>query len=237
MTLSMRPATAEDRPRIRRWLALAAARSWLGDAPGAEARVILAMGSAVALCRMVEEEAVPIGYGHAAEAALWAGSLPAIVAPGTWEIELFIAAPPDVRPQQRPASGAPLDVRRGDVRRGSSDRLLEGTARRPLGAAGEPLVSPPAPTAALATTDADGGAAGEMPGETPQGARPCAAEALALLADEVFATTLALACCGLVPVTNEAAARAYERARFRWQRIWHDPVRGPTWVMLRERPH
>jgi hypothetical protein len=232
MTLSLRPATAEDRPRIRRWLALAAARSWLGDAPGAEARIILAMGSAAALCRMVEEEAVPIGYGHAAEAALWAGSLPAVVAPGTWEIELFIAAPSDAHPQQKPASGAPRDVRR-------ADRLFE--ARRPLGAAGQPPVSPQARTApadgALSTTAADGGAAGETLGGTPQGAPPCAAAALALLAEEVFATTLALACCGLVPVTNEAAARAYERARFRWQRIWHDPVRGPTWVMLRERPH
>jgi hypothetical protein len=191
MTLSLRPATAEDRPRIRRWLALPAARSWVGDAPGAEARVILAMGSAAALCRVVEEAAVPIGYGHAAEAALWAGSLPAVVAPGTWELELFIAAPAKTHP-------APADV-------------------APAGA---------------------GEAAGAALGETPQPARrPCAAEALALLADEVFATTLAIACCGLVPVTHEAAVRAYERAHFRWQRIWNDPVRGPTWVMLRERPH
>jgi len=63
-----------------------------------------------------------------------------------------------------------------------------------------------------------------------------AAEALVLLTAEVFATTLAIACCGLVPITNEAAVRAHERAQFRWHRIWHDPLLGPTWVMLRERP-
>jgi hypothetical protein len=63
-----------------------------------------------------------------------------------------------------------------------------------------------------------------------------AAQALALLADEVFATTLAIACCGLVPITDEAAVRDHERAHFRWRRIWSDPLLGPTWVMLRERP-
>ena len=47
---------------------------------------------------------------------------------------------------------------------------------------------------------------------------------------------LVVACCGLVPITNEAAVRDHERAHFRWRRIWSDPLLGPTWVMLRERP-
>jgi aminoglycoside 6'-N-acetyltransferase len=62
------------------------------------------------------------------------------------------------------------------------------------------------------------------------------AAALALITSEVFATTLALACCGLVSVRNEIAARAYESAGYRWARIWHDPSRGPVWLMLKERP-
>ena len=62
-----------------------------------------------------------------------------------------------------------------------------------------------------------------------------AAAALAQLAGEVFATTLAVACSAVVPVTSEATMRAYERAGFRWVRVWLDPVCGPSWVMLKER--
>jgi aminoglycoside 6'-N-acetyltransferase len=60
--------------------------------------------------------------------------------------------------------------------------------------------------------------------------------ALSLLADEVFATTLALACSAVVSIRNEPAVRAYERAGFRWSHLWHDPACGASWVMLRERP-
>jgi aminoglycoside 6'-N-acetyltransferase len=60
--------------------------------------------------------------------------------------------------------------------------------------------------------------------------------ALALLTEEVFATTLAVACSAVVSIRNEAAVRAYERAGFRWLRIWPDPLFGPSWLMLKERP-
>lgn len=59
---------------------------------------------------------------------------------------------------------------------------------------------------------------------------------LALLTEEVFATTLAVACSGLVSIRNEAAARAYERAGFRWLQVLQDPLLGPSWLMLKERP-
>ena len=59
---------------------------------------------------------------------------------------------------------------------------------------------------------------------------------LSLLVEEVFATRLAIACCAVVSIRNEAAARAYEKAGFRWLRIWQDPIDGPCWVMLKERP-
>ncbi len=59
---------------------------------------------------------------------------------------------------------------------------------------------------------------------------------LALLTEEVFATTLAVACSGLVSIRNEAAARAYERAGFRWLQVQQDPLLGPSWRMLKERP-
>ena len=57
-----------------------------------------------------------------------------------------------------------------------------------------------------------------------------------LLADEVFATTLAPAVSGFVSIRNEAAVRAYERAGFHWVRVLDDPIFGLSWMMLRERP-
>jgi len=59
---------------------------------------------------------------------------------------------------------------------------------------------------------------------------------LALLTEEVFASTLAVACSGLMSIRNEAAARAYERAGFRWLQVLQDPLLGPSWLMLKERP-
>ncbi len=60
--------------------------------------------------------------------------------------------------------------------------------------------------------------------------------ALALLKDEVFATTLAVAVCVFPSIKNERAVRAYEKAGFRWKRIWHDPHFGASWFMVAERP-
>jgi hypothetical protein len=218
VTLALRPATPDDRPRIRRWLVLAEAKAWLGDAPGAEARISLAMASTGALCRMVEEDGAPIGYCHAVEAALWAEAPHKPVPAGTWELELFIA------PRLKETRAVTADAQRAGTGRGATggDRL-PGNGRT-----GESATAP-------ATAAESGTGEGERSG-VPRPRDGRAAEALSLLAEEVFATTLALACYGLVPVTNEAAARAYEGARFRWRQIWSDPVLGPSWVMLRERP-
>lgn len=60
--------------------------------------------------------------------------------------------------------------------------------------------------------------------------------AVQLLASEVFSTTLAVACCVVTSIRNEAAVRAYERAGFRWAGIWQDPSFGPCWLLLKERP-
>jgi hypothetical protein len=62
------------------------------------------------------------------------------------------------------------------------------------------------------------------------------AAALTLLTQEVLATTLAVACSGLVSIRHEARVRAYERAGFRWRHVLHDPLCGPSWLMLKERP-
>ena len=62
------------------------------------------------------------------------------------------------------------------------------------------------------------------------------ARALQLIRDEVFSTTLAIATCVFVAVGNEKAVRAYEQAGFRWRAVSRDPVIGPEWVMVGERP-
>lgn len=61
-------------------------------------------------------------------------------------------------------------------------------------------------------------------------------EALVMLKDEVFSTTLAPAVCVFASIRNEAAVRAYEKAGFHWQRIWNDAAMGPSWFMVARRP-
>jgi RimJ/RimL family protein N-acetyltransferase len=161
--VSLRPATAEDRFRIRRWLAEPEIEAGWGNAASAEAEINLAMGSEAAICRIIECEGVPIGYAHALEIGLLGDERPGDLAAGTWHVNLLIASQPH----------------RG--------RGLEGAA-------------------------------------------------LALLTEEVFATTLAVACAAVVSIRNEAAVRACEQAGLRWQRIAHDRLLGPSWLMLKERP-
>lgn len=59
--------------------------------------------------------------------------------------------------------------------------------------------------------------------------------ALARLVDEIFGSTLAVACSISVSIRNESAARAYEKIGFRWVSIANDPIFGPSWVMRRDR--
>jgi len=62
------------------------------------------------------------------------------------------------------------------------------------------------------------------------------AEALTQLREEVFSTTLAVAVSVFPSIENEAAVRAYEKIGFVWTRVWNDPVAGPSWFMISERP-
>lgn len=97
----------------------------------------------------------------------------------------------------------------------------------------------------------DAGLLGEpLPNELPPGAwaidlfvaspphrgKGVGATALGLVRDEVFATTLALDAAVFVAIANERAVRAYEAAGFRWRAVVQDPVMGPEWLMIAERP-
>lgn len=160
----LRPATRADWSLIRRWLGRPEIEDWWGPRSATEAAVMMALEAPHAICRMIESTSAdaPIGYGHAVDATMWGEQLPQDLAPGTWDIDLFIASP----------------VHRG------------------IGAG---------------------------------------AEALALLRDEVFSTTLAVAVAVFPSIANERAVRAYEKAGFRWQRVWNDPISGPSWFMTAQR--
>lgn len=97
----------------------------------------------------------------------------------------------------------------------------------------------------------DAGLLGEqLPKELPAGAwtidlfvaapehrgKGVGAAALALIRDEVFTTTLAIEAAVFVAITNERTVRAYEGAGFRWRAVVQDPVMGPEWLLVAERP-
>jgi hypothetical protein len=159
----LRPATPQDRFRIRRWLADPAIQAWWLNAASAEALITLAMASQAALCRIIEAGSEPIGYAQAMDVGLWGGRETEDLAPATWNIDYFLLP----RALVTPAVGAVV---------------------------------------------------------------------LRLLSEEVFATRLAVACSAIVSVKNEVAARSFEKAGFRWQRICQEAAAGPAWQMVKQRP-
>ncbi len=161
--VGLRPAFDRDWHVIRGWLALPDIQRWWGPNAASEAEVITAIGSDLAIARMVQFDGQDVGYGHAVDAAVWGADLPSDLDAGTWDLDIFIAEP----------------AMRG---KGVGPRALE------------------------------------------------------LLRDEVFSTTLAVAVCVFASIENEQAVRAYEKIGFRWKRIWDDPVDGPSWFMIYERP-
>ena len=91
-TITLRPATPEDRFRIRRWLAEPEIQAWWGNAASAEAEINLAMASDTALCRIVEADGAPIGYAHAVEIGIWGAPRPEEVPPGEATVTLTVPA-------------------------------------------------------------------------------------------------------------------------------------------------
>jgi aminoglycoside 6'-N-acetyltransferase len=61
------------------------------------------------------------------------------------------------------------------------------------------------------------------------------AAALALIRDEVFATTLAPAVGIVVSIRNERAVRSIEAAGFRWRAVLQDALIGPAWLLVADR--
>lgn len=161
--IALSPATDEHWPLIRGWLAKRSVQDWWGPQATIEAEVMMAMASPHAICRIISSDGERVGYAHAFDAALWGENLPDGIAPGTWDLDLFIAS----------------ERHRG---RGIGQRALD------------------------------------------------------LLKQEVFATTLAMAVCVFPSIANERAVRAYEKAGFTWRSLIDDPVNGPSWFMVAERP-
>lgn len=161
--IRLRPLVAGDWGLVRRWLAMPEVQRWWGNLASAEAEIRLVYETPSAISRIIEADGEPVGYAHAIDATYWGASLPDGMPAGTWDADLFIAAP---------------------------EHRGQGAGQR----------------------------------------------AVKLLAEEVFSTTLAVALSVFVSIRNEAAVRAYEKAGFRWGCVWDDPVVGPSWLLLLDRP-
>jgi RimJ/RimL family protein N-acetyltransferase len=61
------------------------------------------------------------------------------------------------------------------------------------------------------------------------------AQALGILRDELFATTLTDAVAVRVGLANERQVRAIERVGFQWRDVVQDPLLGRCWVLVAER--
>ena len=88
----LRPARDIDLAMIRGWLGRADIQRWWGPKASSEAAVMMALGSAHALARIIEADGEPVGYAHALDATMWGETLPDALQPGTWDIDLFIAS-------------------------------------------------------------------------------------------------------------------------------------------------
>jgi aminoglycoside 6'-N-acetyltransferase len=87
------PVGAPDRDLVRRWLRLPEVQAFWGSAAAAEAEVSLALASDSAVCRMVVEGGIPIGYAHAIDCALLGGAHTELLPAGTWDCAVLVASP------------------------------------------------------------------------------------------------------------------------------------------------
>lgn len=90
--VSLRPARRSDWDLIRGWLVREDIQEWWGPASATETEVNMALGSEHGLCRIIEAGGAPVGYAHAVDATIWGEDLPQDLAPGTWDLDLFIAS-------------------------------------------------------------------------------------------------------------------------------------------------
>lgn len=88
----LRPASEADWPLISRWLARPDIEDWWGPAASTEAEIRLALEQTAAISRIIEVDGVAVGYAHAVDAAIWGEALPDDLAPGTWDLDIFIAS-------------------------------------------------------------------------------------------------------------------------------------------------
>lgn len=89
--VTLRPATSADWSVLRTWLARPDIEAWWGPRAATEAGIRIAMQGG-GLCRMVEVSGEAVGYAQAIDATLWGDALPEGLPPGTWDIDVFIAA-------------------------------------------------------------------------------------------------------------------------------------------------
>ncbi len=90
--VSLRPASRSDWSLIHSWLVREDIQEWWGPASATETEVNMALRTEHSLCRIIEAGGAPVGYAHAVDATIWGDDLPQDLAPGTWDLDLFIAS-------------------------------------------------------------------------------------------------------------------------------------------------
>ncbi|MCP4781326.1 MAG: GNAT family N-acetyltransferase [Hyphomicrobium sp.] len=90
--VSLRPASRSDWDLICGWLVRDDTQEWWGPVSATETEVNMALRTEHGLCRIIEAGGAPVGYAHAVDATIWGDDLPQDLAPGTWDLDLFIAS-------------------------------------------------------------------------------------------------------------------------------------------------
>lgn len=91
--VNLRPLLHHDRSLVRSWLLDHAVRTWWGTPSATEAEIAIALESESAICRMIEIDGTPVGYGHALDAGLLRPSDGSSAGePGVWDCTFFIGS-------------------------------------------------------------------------------------------------------------------------------------------------
>lgn len=88
--LVLRPARDDDRAAIQAWLRRPEIQRWWGSLAAAEAEIMIASETATAIRRMILLDGRAVGYGQAVDAGLTGDEEMLGLAPGTWDVSLFI---------------------------------------------------------------------------------------------------------------------------------------------------
>lgn len=91
--VTLREARPSDWPRLRSWISRPDVTRWFGSPSALEAELRVVFETQSAIARIIEVDAVPVGYVFAIDATHWGSDLPKGLPPGTWDIDVVVSKP------------------------------------------------------------------------------------------------------------------------------------------------